>query len=244
MSSITNLQLVAAFQRYVKDRWGYVYGAQGEQYTKELAQQWQDKGRSVPSGRSKKTYFTGDCAKWYGHRIADCSGGIVYTIQQYNKSFKDRTANGFKSQFTEGGTISTIPEIPGLAVWRSGHIGVYEGNGYVLEFRGTDYGCVRTKLSARNFTHWGKISGVTYVSSSQPVSPAPSPSTSISGRRVKVLGKSVNVRQAPTTSAPVIGVAHQNDEYKTADNNWHYISFNGKYGWISGREDLTKIINS
>lgn len=244
MASITNLQLVAAFQQYVKEGWGYVYGAQGEQYSKELAEKWRQKGRSVPSGRDKKTYFIRDCAKWYGHRVADCSGGIVYTIQQYNSAFYDRSANTFKNQFTESGKISTIPEIPGLAVWRSGHIGIYEGNGYVLEFRGTDYGCVRTKLSARNFTHWGKIFGVTYVGSSQVGTSTPSPTTNISGKRVKVLGKSVNVRQAPTTSAPVIGVAHQNDEYKLADNNWHYISFNGKCGWISGKEDLTKIISS
>lgn len=86
MASITNLQLVAAFQQYVKEGWGYVYGAQGEQYSKELAEKWRQKGRSVPSGRDKKTYFIRDCAKWYGHRVADCSGGIVYTIQQYNSA--------------------------------------------------------------------------------------------------------------------------------------------------------------
>lgn len=244
MASITNLQLVAAFQQYIKDRWGYVYGAQGEQYTKELAQQWQSKGRSVPSGRDKNTYFTNDCSKWYGHRVADCSGGIVYTIQRHNKSFRDRTANGFKSQFTQSGKIDTIPEIPGLAVWRSGHIGVYEGNGYALEFRGTDYGCVRTKLSERNFTHWGKISGVTYVDSNNIDTSISTPTTNTGEKSVKVLGKSVNVRQSPNTNSPVIGVAHRNEKYNLADNNWHYISFNGKCGWVSGKEDLTQIINS
>lgn len=244
MASITNLQLVAAFQQYVKERWGYVYGAQGEQYSKELAEKWQSKGRSAPSGRNKNTYFIDDCAKWYGHRVADCSGGIVYTIQQYDKSFKDRNANSFKSQFTESGRIDTTPEIPGLAVWRSGHIGVYEGNGCVLEFRGTDYGCVRTKLSARNFTHWGKISGVTYITPNQSTPPTSTPTINIAGKRIKVLGKSVNVRQEPNTRSSIVGVAHKNEEYKIADNNWHYISFNGKCGWISGKEDLTQIINS
>lgn len=32
---------------------------------------------------------------------------------------------------TEKGNISTIPEIPGLAVWHEGYIGVYIGNGAV-----------------------------------------------------------------------------------------------------------------
>ena len=30
---------------------------------------------------------------------------------------------------TVKGTIDTIPEIPGLAVWHEGHIGIYIGNG-------------------------------------------------------------------------------------------------------------------
>jgi len=241
MAKITNQELVQAFQGYVKDKWGYVYGGQGELYTEALAKKYTSAGRNVPSGRNEATYFIKDCAKWYGHRVADCSGGIVYTIQQYDKTFTDRTANTFKSQFTKGGTISTIPEIPGLAVWRSGHIGVYEGNGNVLEFRGTDYGCVRTKLSERNFTRWGMIKGVEYITS-ETSKPTTNPSVQTTGKRVQVLGGSVNVRTAPNTSAKILGVARKGEEYALADNDWNYINFKGQYGWISGKTDLTKVL--
>ncbi len=62
----------------------------------------------------------------------------------------------------EKGSISSIPEIPGLAVWHSGHIGVYIGNGEVIEAMGTKYGVVRTKLASRGWTHWLKIPYIKY----------------------------------------------------------------------------------
>jgi hypothetical protein len=93
---------------------------------------------------------------------ADCSGGIVSAFREFDPKYGDRTANTFYSQCTEKGPIKTIPEVPGLCVWRDGHIGIYEGGGNVIEFRGTEYGCVRTKLAARNFTNWGRLRDVDY----------------------------------------------------------------------------------
>ena len=48
---------------------------------------------------------------------------------------------------SESGTIGTIPEIPGLAVWRDGHVGVYIGNGYI-EAMGTKCSVVRLSWKA------------------------------------------------------------------------------------------------
>ena len=162
MATVTNTDIVKYFQNAVKNKWGYVWSLNGELYTKAKAEKYKAQGRSTSSSRNPETYWTEDCARWFGKMAADCSGGIVGAIRTKNPSYKDRTANTFKNQFTVSGKISTIPEIPGLAVWRSGHIGIYEGNGYVLEFRGTEYGAVRTKLSQRDFTRWGKIKDVRY----------------------------------------------------------------------------------
>lgn len=63
---------------------------------------------------------------------------------------------------TESGTIDTIPEIPGLAVWHSGHIGVYIGNGEVIQAMGTRYGVVKTALGESGWTHWMKIAYINY----------------------------------------------------------------------------------
>ena len=63
---------------------------------------------------------------------------------------------------TVSGTIDTIPETPGLAVWHDGHIGVYIGNGEVVEAMGTRYGVVKTKLEGARWTHWLKIPYISY----------------------------------------------------------------------------------
>ena len=64
---------------------------------------------------------------------------------------------------TEKGSIDSMPEIPGLAVWHTGHIGIYIGNGEVIEAMGTRYGVVRTYLDDGSWTHWLKIPYITYL---------------------------------------------------------------------------------
>lgn len=78
----------------------------------------------------------------------------------------DKSANGMfsyaKSKGMEWGTIDTIPEIPGIAVRYDGHVGVYVGNGYVVEERGFNYGCQKTKLKDRKWLHWYKLPFIIY----------------------------------------------------------------------------------
>lgn len=79
----------------------------------------------------------------------------------------DTTANGMfqlaKNSDYDYGSIATMPEIPGLALWKDGHIGVYIGNGYAIEAMGTRYGVVKTEVSKRNWTHWCKLPHITYL---------------------------------------------------------------------------------
>lgn len=159
---LTESQLVAYFQRAVAERWGYVWSLNGELYTRDLAEKYHRNRRSTSSSRDPATYWLEDCARWIGKMAADCSGGIVGAIRTVDPKYSDRKANTFYSQCTEKGKISTLPEEPGLCLWRSGHIGVYEGNGYALEFRGTEYGAVRTKVSSRPWTNWGRLRDIQY----------------------------------------------------------------------------------
>lgn len=55
-----------------------------------------------------------------------------------------------------------MPDTPGLAVWKSGHIGVYIGNGEVIEAMDTRYGVVKTKLQGRGWIHWLEVPGIKY----------------------------------------------------------------------------------
>lgn len=49
------------------------------------------------------------------------------------------------------GTMDTMPELVGIALWKQGHIGVYVGNGYAVEAMGTKYGVVRTEVAGRGW---------------------------------------------------------------------------------------------
>lgn len=139
----------------------YWYGTFGNTSTEEL---YNTKRKQYP-----KYYTARDFVKQYNQRVHDCVGLIkgylwsetTTSTPKYNAS-QDKSADGMYSASKEKGTIDTIPEIVGLLVWRKGHIGVYIGNGYVIEARGHSYGVVKTRLKDRNFTNWCKCPYITY----------------------------------------------------------------------------------
>lgn len=78
----------------------------------------------------------------------------------------DKGANAMfawaKSKGMDWGTIDTLPEIVGLALHTDGHVGYYVGNGYAVEWRGFNYGCVRTKVKERKWKYWYKLPFIQY----------------------------------------------------------------------------------
>lgn len=61
------------------------------------------------------------------------------------------------------GPIGTMPEVVGLAVWKDGHIGVYVGNGYVVEAMNTQKGVVKTQVEGRGWLGWCRIPYIDYL---------------------------------------------------------------------------------
>jgi hypothetical protein len=156
-------QLVAFVLKAVAGMWGYVLGGQGETWSKELAEKWA-KSRNKPKSwiGTKISYFVEACARWFNHKIADCSGLIIAAIRSIDPDYSDQSADGLYSRCTEKGPIKTIPEIPGICVHKPGHIGIYVGNGYVVEAKGYKVGVVKTKLKDGPWTGWGKLAAVDY----------------------------------------------------------------------------------
>lgn len=76
---------------------------------------------------------------------------------------------GFQPNYIviEKGAIDTIPEIPGLAVWHEGHIGIYIGNGEVVQAANTNAGVIRTPIDQGGWTHWLKIPYIQYIEESE-----------------------------------------------------------------------------
>lgn len=146
--------------------WGYVWGTFGSVLTEGL---FQAKLDQYPDGVGNFEEFIRD--NWVGKRTTDCCGLIkgygwldpeTMSINYGTNGMPDLGANQMYYNASESGTIDTIPEIPGLAVWHDGHIGVYIGNGYVIEAMGTKYGVVKTQLEGRGWTHWLKVEYINY----------------------------------------------------------------------------------
>lgn len=118
-------------------------------------------------------YYTAqDFPSQYGSRVHDCVGiikGYMWSEGTDGKpvylanNFPDVSANGLLSICVERGDIKTIPEMVGVCVFMSGHVGVYIGDGYVVEARGHAYGVVKTRLAARQWRQWGKIPVLQYL---------------------------------------------------------------------------------
>ena len=149
--------------------WGYVWGTYGQVLTPELLQY---KLTQYPDGVGKYAAFIR--ANWVGRHTADCVGLIkgygwlstdtmTMTIDYGTHGMPDIGANEMFYNATRRGGIETMPDTPGLAVWKAGHIGVYIGNGEVVEAMGTKYGVVKTQLEGRGWTHWLEIPYINYA---------------------------------------------------------------------------------
>lgn len=156
-------QIIAWIKQHVGD--GYIYGAIGQVCTTELLKAKQAQyGALMGEGYYQKggDYTKGRCAKWLGKWVNDCSGLFKAARKVLSGVWKDVSAQGTYGQCTKRGTIASMPLTPGctLYMWsnkkgRMSHVGIYIGNGLVIEARGVDYGIVVTKLNERQWTHWG-----------------------------------------------------------------------------------------
>jgi hypothetical protein len=163
MAILTNTELVNFVKKAKDEKWGYVLGGQGELYSKEIGQKFYNMYYD-----KSLNYYINDCAHWFGHIVADCSGLIISAFRSKLSNYGDRTANNMNSQFVESGKINSIPEILGLAVWHSGHIGVYIGNGKVIEAAGYKVGVVESDLNkpannGKAWQYWGKLKDIDYI---------------------------------------------------------------------------------
>lgn len=164
-----NLDLVKWAVLANESKWGYVYGTYGGVLDETLLT---SKISQYPNEVGVYEDFIRQ--HWLGGRTADCVGLIkgyswydteTAQIQIGANGMPDISANAMFENASEKGTIDTIPEIPGLAVWHEGHIGIYIGNGEVVQAANTNAGVIRTPIGQSDWTHWLKIPYISYKES-------------------------------------------------------------------------------
>lgn len=162
-----NLDLVLWAENAADKGWGYVYGTYGTVLDNSLLD---SKITQYPEEVGGNEDFIRE--NWLWKRTADCVGlikGYSWYDTETQKTLlvsngmPDIGADTMYENATEKGTIDTIPEIPGLAVWKEGHIGVYIGGGKVVEAYGTTTGVIRSELADGGWSHWLKIPYINYV---------------------------------------------------------------------------------
>jgi hypothetical protein len=162
----TNIGLVEHAKMALQEKWGYVWGTFGQALTETVLKQ---KAKQYPNEVGVQEIFIRD--NWLNRRTADCVG-LIKSYLWWKDGYPvydaktDISANGMYAAATEKGPISTMPEIPGVCLWKDGHIGVYIGNGQVIEAHGTKYGVIQTPLKGPGstpWTHWLKCPFIEYV---------------------------------------------------------------------------------
>ena len=165
---MTGVGLVLNCKKMLDSNTVYMWGCYGQKLTSDLIER---KAKQYPNrfsaARREFLRTLAESGEWYA---CDCAG----LIKNYfwggfgNKirysAFNDYGTESMKKASVRTGKISQMPQIPGIVVYKKGHIGVYAGNGDVIECtlgsRGD--GVVLTKLSEAGWTDWFFAPDVNY----------------------------------------------------------------------------------
>lgn len=156
----------------LQEQWGYIWGKSGQLLTRE---DWLQLVKEK-AGNSNYDLAIKYGDRWIGHRVADCSGLIVWIAKQFGMTIAHGSNSIWKGYLSEKGKAnSNIPTGALVFKLRNNtdyyHVGVYVGNGKVIEAKGTLSGVVETKLS--DWGYYGLWKGIDYGVSEPPVEVRP-----------------------------------------------------------------------
>jgi cell wall-associated NlpC family hydrolase len=157
---------------------GYVWGAQGQILTAAKLKEFESSyGYSHYHFNENGTKI--DANKWIGSQVFDCSGLVVWTLQQMGliSSSSDYSAAGVFRDLCYEVSRSNIQ--PGDLFFRQGkggiyHVGVIVSDTEVVEARGTSYGVIQRAIpTAEKYGRIRKLANATSYSTPQTTSSTP-----------------------------------------------------------------------
>lgn len=154
--------LVSHCMRFYDERWGYIYGARGQIWTQAMQDKATDE-QTVKYGQ-----------QWVGKHVIDCSGVWWLAMRElgsymyhgsntmWNKYCIDKGRLS-KGKRTDGKELKVGSAIfTGIKDGDHNHVGIYIGNGKVLEAGGTQKGVILTNVTLSKWTCWGEMKYVDY----------------------------------------------------------------------------------
>lgn len=239
-------EFIKAAQTEVENHSIYVWGGSG-QLCKDVTEAWIHAMESRTSGGK---YADAAVKAWEDvmaspyrdvARVFDCSGYVSWCLRKCG-AFNSRTdCDGLFARSTE---IYT-PE-DGCLLFRTNpanpndetHVGIYFA-GKQYHAKGRAYGVVEEQYKA---SYWQKLAWFKALKKDEPVPPEPP----VSKQLVKVVGKSVWVRDSDSTKGKKLFVAHKGQKYELIDiapSGWYHIMTTYPDAYITNKTRYTVLEN-
>lgn len=221
--------LVGKFVYAYGDRWGYIWGATGQIWT-QAKQDAATREMTVKYGQ-----------KWVGRHVVDCSGMFTwafkllggYMYHGSNTMWNKYCVN--QGDLVNGQRSDGAQLLPGTAVFKKKklstglnrhHVGLYIGNGEVIEAKGTQSGVVISKVT--DWPEWGELKGVDYSDAGDQETPAEQ-ETEMQGQCVVDVPNdgTVNFRAKPSLSGKVLKQLREGTEVAVVsdDGEWCEVEY-------------------
>ena len=164
---ITAKDLIAKFQQALKDDWGYIWGTAGVKWTEARQKQIE---QTTDADRAQARKYG---SKWIGHMVADCSGLFTWAFRQLGGDMYHGSNTMYlkwcinKGELKNGKRTDGAVLKPGTAVfcWNGStysHVGLYIGDGWVIEAANTQSGVIKTKVTESKWKFWGELKGLSF----------------------------------------------------------------------------------
>ena len=232
---VTAEQFLEKVKIPLDEKWGYIYGTAGKMWTQEL------QNRMNKTTEEKYTKSRKYGKKWIGHMVTDCSGLVYWALLELGEKTTHHAWYLYtdfctaKGQLKGGKRDDGQDILPGTLVFIKGskehihHVGVYIGDGTVVEAKGVEYGVVTSPLSKWEF--WGELKCVDYFNHQIQVEVP-----GVMKARVVITGQWLNVRTNGGKQYPMVFKLNNGDVVDVLDSsnkNWWQIRYGGRVGWAS-----------
>lgn len=216
-----------------KEGCGYVWGATGYVLTQsrlnDLKEQYPD---NVNEDIVKK---------WIGKEVYDCAQFTRAAMKQVGITLVSGASSQWKKTDWEyKGEISTLPTDRVCVLYRESpsanpmqHTGIYLGNGYVVDARGSKSGVMYTAFASYGWTHWAIPKGL--YDNYEKTEPEEVLPVLYQATVTANTGNTVRMRAEATTDSSVlktIKLGQVVDVVEEVNDDWRKIVFNGQTGFM------------
>ena len=253
--AITTVNLIAKFQYAYDNKWGYILGQWHITWTQALQNQkvnyitkkYGANWKNSAAAKNDDYYYAALYgAKWIGKTVTDCSGLFYWAFKELGGYMYHGSNTMWDKYCTSQGKLSNGKRTdgkelkPGTAVFvlkgtsNRSHVGLYIGNGKVIEASGTQVGVTMTDITNKKWCEWGELKGVDYGTTNTTNSSA---STTVEKPVVTIGSAVVNdtrvaLRSTPSTNGTILVRVDKGQRVQILDSDWTRVSYQGKTGYM------------